>query len=278
MRYEIGWSGHYKDEKTGEPITREWEFVENLLNRKIELICEDVGATQPPILYLTNDKVIQAIRDRYARFRGKVLPPPKPNFREEIAIQKGYKAQRKAEKPFHFNNLTSYMLAAYNTKVADGVEADDLIVMEQFSRLDKADTIICTRDKDLRMCPGWHYGWECGKQPSYGPEWIDEIGYIKHNVAKKKIEGGGLKFFFAQVLMGDSADNIPGLKGAGPVKVMSVLDHLNTECEMYQTVKELYKEAYPDNYMQMLVEQMDLLWMIREPNTSYDYKKWEFNA
>lgn len=281
LRYEIGFSGQYKD--GDEEVIREWDFVEELLANKINSICEDVDATEAPIIYLTNDSTIFGIKARYARFRGKELKAPPPNFREEIAIQKGYKAQRKEkQKPFHFKNITSHLLAFYNVKVAKGLEADDLICMEQFSRLEDADTIICTRDKDLRMCPGWHYGWECGRQPALGPIWVEELGEIKLEENKYKMVGNGLKFFFGQVLVGDPTDNIPGLKGVGPNKAVKLLADCTSEGELYTTVRDLYKEYYREEYLKMLVEQINLLWMIRETDINndpvlYDWKFWEYS-
>lgn len=245
------------------------------------MICEETGATEPPIIYLTHDSMIFSILSRYARFRGRELQPPLPNFREEIAVQKGYKAQRKAEKPFHFGNITSHLLAFYNTKVAKGLEADDIICMEQFKRLEDADTIICTRDKDLRMCPGWHYGWECGKQASIGPIWVEELGHLELAENKYKMLGNGLKFFFGQVLTGDPTDNIPGLKGVGPNKAVKLLSGCTSEQEMYNICRQLYIEQYGyEEGMKIFIEQINLLWMIRERDEDgsplfYDYERWE---
>jgi hypothetical protein len=78
-------------------------------------------------------------------------------------------------------------------------------------------TIICSRDKDVRQCPGWHYSWECGKQPSIGPIMVDELGHLVDKNAGKfnpltgkklplKVFGTGHKFFYYQMLTGDTVD------------------------------------------------------------------------
>ena len=263
--YEIGFSGQYKED--GEVIIREWDFVQTLLENKIELICAEVGATQPPILFLTSNSTTISIENRIRRFRGQPEITFTPNFRELIAVQKGYKANRKdSEKPFHYKNMIAHIMGAYICKVANGCEADDLICIEQYGRLKKKDTIICTRDKDLRMCPGWHYGWECGRQASFGPHWVDELGEI--SLVKNKLTGTGLKFFFSQMLMGDPVDNIPGLPGMGPVGTYKVLEECTTEWELMQAVKKEYLRVY-ENLLpakKAFREQANLVWMVRERN------------
>ena len=40
LRYELGFSSEYKDENTGEVIPREWDFVEELIDGKLNFICQ----------------------------------------------------------------------------------------------------------------------------------------------------------------------------------------------------------------------------------------------
>lgn len=87
-------------------------------------------------------------------------------------------------------------------------------------------TIIRTRDKDLRQCPGWHFGWELYNQPQFGPYLVDELGWIKLSDDRKKIRGVGYKFFASQMITGDHVDNISGLSKAGPVAAFELIDPL----------------------------------------------------
>ena len=255
-RYEIGFCAHWTDDD-GEPQIRNFEFVQELLDNKIEEICEMVMADDEPTLYLTGDPKI------YKRMKreGYDVPPKfEPNFREAVAVTKPYKGTRKGEKPFHFDNLTAYILSNYDTKVAFGLEADDLMSIDQVAS--DTETIICSRDKDLKITQGWHFSWMCGKQPQWGPEEVDEIGEIE--LTSKGIKGTGLSFFYSQMLTGDAVDNIGGLKGVGPKKAFTLLEGCSTEAELYAAVSGAYEEKLGEHWKLMYREQADLLWMIQE--------------
>src|SRR5690606_18373771 len=119
----------------------------------------------------------------------------------------------------HYDNLTAYIFGKYDVKVAVGMEADDLMSVDQWEavKAGRLDTIICSRDKDLRITPGMHFGWPCGKQPQFGPCRVTELGEIELKNNGKKLIGTGLKFFYSQVVTGDTTDNYPGLPKGGPV-------------------------------------------------------------
>ena len=76
--------------------------------------------------------------------------------------------------------------------------------------------------------------------------------------------GGGIKWLYAQCLLGDSADNIPGIKGYGNVKAFSLLKDISKEKEMYEAVLEVYKKAYDEKADEYLQETASLLWIQRE--------------
>jgi 5'-3' exonuclease len=116
------------------------------------------------------------------------------------------------------------------------------------------------------MCPGYHYSWECGKQPSHGPVFVD---YFKSGwLIKKpdgKVIGYGDKFFYYQMLTGDTVDNIPGLPKWGTVKAFKTLDtNFTSKRDMYELVSGLYKEAMGEEWLSYFKEQANLLWMVRQ--------------
>lgn len=158
------------------------------------------------------------------------------------------------------------MLANYECVVALGMEADDLICVELVKSGDKLDVICCSRDKDLRMVPGMHYGWECGRQAQYGPARVTELGELILSKDRKVVKGNGLKFFYSQLITGDSTDTIPGLPGGGPVLSYEQLHDATTEGELFERVRSLYEERVGEDYRTYLREQADLIWMIRELN------------
>jgi 5'-3' exonuclease len=128
-------------------------------------------------------------------------------------------------------------------------------------------TIICSRDKDLRQCPGWHFGWELGAQPQFGPEFVDELGYINLSEDRKKVKGCGYKFFAAQMLIGDAVDNIPGLPNYGPVAAFDLINPCTSILECEQSIVRAYKQVYhipnTSNWWDEFHEQAMLLWMVR---------------
>lgn len=254
LLYEIGFCGEYKDEE-GNHQVREWEFVRELLDQKISDICEAVFNKEEPTLYLS---ATPSLVKQWNRIYDDNLVW-KPNFRIELSTKKGYKTQRKQEKPFHYHNIAAYLLGKYTCKLAIGIEADDAMAMDQ-----RENTIICSRDKDLRQVEGWHYSWPCGKQLAIGPMLVDKLGSI--SIGKGKILGTGLKFFYSQIITGDPVDNIPGLPGYGPVKAYNLLHDCNSERELYEVVQTCYKIVYGEDWEKELREQANLVWMVRDMN------------
>lgn len=283
LLYELAAGG--EDKKEG--LVFSFETLIPRIEQKIQDICDAVGATSH-VLYITG----------------------KGNFREKIATVKKYKGNRDGqEKPFHYANVKAYMMSL-GAVLVEGMEADDAMAIEQTLDApccpvrgehvwhpDLCDTVICTRDKDLRMVPGFHFGWECGLQPEYSLRWVDELGQLELT-PKRKIKGDGLKFFYSQILTGDRTDNIPGLAGCGDVAAYNTLKECNTEGELLEAVLEAYlkplitknpmgfavdKETevesltlkYKPIAREQVLEQGRLLWMVRELDEKGEPVMWE---
>jgi hypothetical protein len=272
LRYEVGFGSEFK-QPDGSVEINNFDSVLELLDRKVKEIIVETDSTESPIMYLTaSQSMIDQINKRRTKDNVELINY-KPNFREDIAKTKVYKGNRTSPKPFHFANLSMYIYNNYDCKLAIGMEADDLIsidnnilrstsmaTFENTPSQKGATPIICSRDKDLKITPGLHYSWACGKSPSHPVREIDKIGFLEEP-KKGKLIGGGLKFFYAQVLMGDSTDNIPGLAGYGPVAAYNLLKDCVTEEEMYHTVRNTYLlNECPDEYLR---EQMNLLWIVQ---------------
>ena len=239
---------------------------------RIKEICEAVFNTYEPQIFLTSSP-------RFVQMWNKLHPDEpvefSPNFRLDIATQKGYKTQRKLEKPFHYYNIAAHLMANYDVQLANGMEADDAMAIGQVMQNKiGTPTIICSRDKDLKMVEGWHYSWPCGKQQAFGPKLIDKLGYIE--MGKGKVVGGGLKFFYSQVLTGDTVDNIPGLKGYGPVKTLKLLADCNSEKELFEVVQTAYKIEYGEEWYTPMLEQCRLLWMVTSTDDDGNPVMYEF--
>ena len=273
LLHEIGWSGEFKDKESGEQVLLSVDHVFDLLEDKVRLICEDVGATTAPILFITSSPWIVEQANKLLGTNYK----PAENIRYQIAKTKPYKGTRKNPKPFHYKNLVLKMLLDYDVVVSiDGLEADDMLCIEQvYMNKSHKDSVICSRDKDLRICPGWHYSWECGKQFSIGPTYTDDFGFLTEDYSGKTL-GYGKKFFYYQMLVGDTADNIPGLQGVGDKGARKLLDPLETEWEVFSAVQKKYVEVLKDtgiDIKEFFLEQADLLWMRQERNKGYEFPR-----
>jgi 5'-3' exonuclease len=233
-----------------------FDYVKDRVDKVIAQICNQAGGTEPPAIYLTG----------------------KNNFRDSIAKRREYKKGRPPDKPFHYKNIKGYLIHEYGAVVVDGMEADDILCIEQTTALaERRETIICSRDKDLKQCQGWHYSWECGKQPSFGPFKVDGYGEIKLKEGNsKKLIGYGPKWFLAQTLMGDTTDSIPGIKGYGPVKTYSLLEPSTDYRDGLAVVIRCYQEAYGDNWEAELEEQGQLVWMVKEVDGDGKPIMWDF--
>lgn len=134
----------------------------------------------------------------------------KSNFRFDIYPQ--YKANRSgSEKPSMYHQIRQYIQEKYDAEMVYGMEADDkmsIIANEIYNK--KSSRHIClisSSDKDMRMVPGLHY--EMGDAPVYE---VHNPGALNmYRGSDRKVWGTGLKWFYYQLLVGDTADNVPGL-------------------------------------------------------------------
>ena len=270
LLYEIGFSSQGKNDK-GETEAASWDWTQDLLEKKIDLITDEAGGDNA-LLFFTNTPRINKLLNKKRKREEKPKVDYVPNFREAVAKEKVYKGNRKNDKPFHFYNLLAHMLSNYETRIHEGgLEADDYMCVTQYKSWQDGDTIICSRDKDLRQCPGNHYSWEVGKQPSIGPMFVEPLGHLdlitKIDAKGRKtykLFGTGHKFFYAQMMTGDLVDNIGGVKGRGPVFAHTLLDECTTERDLYELVAEKYVIAWGDEWKDKMREQAGLLWMVRE--------------
>lgn len=207
-------------------------------------------------------------------------------LRYGLAIQKEYQANRKdKEKPQYLHIMRDWMAKTFPGKLHQNCEADDGMSSSQYACAaaginDKS--IILSKDKDLRMVPGWHMDWDTGEVThvqGFGELWFDD---------KQKLRGNGHKWFWAQMIMGDSADNIQGLpcmmnehmtkpKRVGPAAAYSLLNDITNAKDAFQFVKKLYEdtgihvgfkhwqtgESVP--WQRVFVSEAQLLWMRKEP-------------
>jgi len=237
--YDVAFAAERKDED-GEAFTLPFSYCMDLIDFRLEGVLEAVGCKEYA-MYLTG-------RD---------------NFRHDIATILPYKGNRKQPKPWHYENIRQYLTFTYKAQVVDGMEADDILSIQQTEM--GTDSVIVSRDKDLRTVEGWHYGYPLSIQPEKPLEYITEMGYLTLS-KKRKLSGGGMRLFYAQCIMGDKVDNIQGLPRHGDVKAYNILEECENETELYEKTLETYQNYYDDEEKarQALHENASLLWMTRE--------------
>lgn len=231
--YEFG--GMVQLEDPDEPLA--WEIVRKMVDDRIHQIMEATNATEYS-MYLTDSA---------------------SNFRMTAATILPYKGHRKTEKPYHWEAVRQHLIDNWNAEVQVGIEADDRLGIEQYKtavsngiggEADAWTTVICSRDKDLHMIPGWHYSWPAGKQQER--LWFQD-------------ETNAIRCFYRQLLTGDTTDNILGLYGVGgKSKLVLRLEELDSELDMFRLVHKAYKDRFGTYAMKFLIENGVLLWMLRE--------------
>lgn len=134
--------------------------------------------------------------------------------RYDLAIQKEYQANRQDKpKPRLLHIARDWMGRNFPATLHQNCEADDGISSAQYAaiRAGKSNlSIIASKDKDLRMVPGLHLDWDTGVIMGTDTHSMAEYGTVYVN-DKGKIKGYGQVQFWAQMLTGDTADNIQGL-------------------------------------------------------------------
>lgn len=181
------------------------------------------------------------------------------NFRVELAFSEPYKGQRKEEKPPFFYEMREYLLSRHRATLAMGNEADDLMSINQWELARAfckengcelwstehrafANSVIVSADKDLMIVPGYHL------IPGEEVVWVDPLGHLdlqyKPNGTIKKLKGSGLKFFYAQMIIGDTIDNYKGIPGKGARFAYDLLSKCKDEKSLYMAVLRAYKDKF----------------------------------
>lgn len=179
--------------------------------------------------------------------------------RHDFACVNEYQYKRKTkERPKNLAFARQYIINnMVHTSYIDQ-EADDGLAQFQQAYIDRDEAHLCvldSADKDLRMVSGLHLD-------PYTGAIVDVNGYGSCWHEKGKVLGWGTSFFWHQLLMGDTADDIPGLKSFGQaisrdrwptaplIEQQRRLDELTMPSgkpltdKMYTAAKNKYKELH----------------------------------
>ena len=145
------------------------------------------------------------------------------------------------------------------------LEADDGMIIQAHQL--KEDGVIWSDDKDLRLTPWPYYEQKLGLvtgSVSVGTTWKS---YTPSGTLK--IEGRADKFFWTQMLMGDTADNVTGIQKlngrlCGPAAAFTALEDLHTLPDIANFVVDGYRAIN-----QNVLAEGWLLWLLRHPHDSF---------
>lgn len=167
----------------------------------------------------------------------KIFLSGESNFRYEIFPE--YKANRTQPKPRWLQDCREYLVTQWGANVTEGYEADDALGISATD-----DCIIASDDKDMLQICGKHYNIRTQKSIEVSDE---EARWS----------------FYYQLLVGDSADNIKGVKGIGKVKANRTLEVGMSEWDMFEICRNLYnndEEMLMNGQLLHILRKEDDIW------------------
>ena len=194
-------------------------------------------------------------------------PESNKGFRYVAATVKPYQGHRAGgRKPKNWRGLrdwlSTYTGDAFKVKVWTDREADDGMAYHA-TVLGPELAVVATADKDMRMFAGWHIDWH-----TYDRTFVPAGEFAKVGTNGKLY---GHRWFWQQMLQGDTADNIPGLPkyvkpngkaGAlGEKTAEKLLAETGCNSSAFRVVRELYQNWYEAEWAGAFAEQAVLLWM-----------------
>lgn len=195
-------------------------------------------------------------------------------YRYQVATVKPYQGQRAGgRRPVNWEFLRTYMETysgtAFKVKLWKDREADDgiaFVAANTVQLYNEPVAAIYTADKDMRMLPGLHVDWK-----NY---LVTEVPPGAYEVLRSP-DGlvYGLKWFWLQILQGDTADNIPGLPRlngqlCGEARASKYLAGTESVVEAFDKVAAAYAVHYGEEWQDRFVEQAALLWLRRDTGAS----------
>lgn len=204
--------------------------------------------------YKISTRILAALGEDYQQLLVFLtVPDGKGRYRDKFNKETTYKATRAiVPPPVFMDEMREFVRINYLTHLCPSseYEADDAISWHGWYNRDITGNldIIAGVDKDLNQIPGYH--WDYSKDTGY---------YLTSKDANC--------FFFKQLLMGDAADAIPGIKGIGPRRADNLLKKGTTPEEWWDIVLSTYTNKFPhlldDEIAEILYERGNKLWIQR---------------
>lgn len=137
-----------------------------------------------------------------------------------------YKGNRKYDNmPTYLKEVREHLMKHYNFTYCEGFEADDLVV--SYKQQSKDECIIISPDKDILNLEGIHYN----------PRKNEYVATDKDTADL---------YFWKSMVIGDSTDNIKGIKGVGPAGADKLVKNKGLFSSLKATVLDKYCEVFGD--------------------------------
>jgi hypothetical protein len=212
--------------------------------------------------------------------------------RYAIARVKPYQGQRAgSRRPKNWQGLRDLLDTGFpgvEIETTYTAEADDLFGFYAYN--DPDNTVILTQDKDMRMLPGTHLDWVTNRVHvvEHGLATVRQEHIMYNRTVVDSVFNDkqyGHKWFWLQMLHGDTADNIPGLPKYSPVfdgklkpvgevtagKLLNDPAHMpDPDIPPGDLVSYWYASYYDKRWLVEMLEQACLLWMRRNPDNWAD--------
>jgi DNA polymerase-1 len=146
-------------------------------------------------------------------------------FRSKIAIEKEYKGNRKDDPSYYEGKIedmaevVKVVMKSFPSLIFNDLEADDILCF-----LQNDDTFIFSNDKDLNQIPGYHFDMN-----------TKDLIVVSEEDAYRNL--------CYQMIVGDTTDNIPGLKGYGPVKAKKLMAEVPIK-KLINHIHFTYQQVY----------------------------------
>lgn len=190
------------------------------------LVSRDLVITPGPLsfsLQVAKTKM-QTMKHRYGDRLEVYIKGDGTNWRDQVATLHGYKANRTAPKPYHFESIREYLIDVWGAVEIHGKEVDDHVATRAYESSQKY--VICSPDKDLDQIPGLHWNYRSNEEYRVSSDWAR-------------------MFFWKQVLSGDNSDNIKGCWKVGDGKADAMVEAWWGEDDetLWANIVQVYEES-----------------------------------
>ncbi len=189
-------------------------------------------------------KIINDLEELYTIDKVVTFNGSKGNFRK--LMTNNYKANRKKQElPPLLHPMHQYVKDNYDSKFGFGIETDDLVarywkkLSDQFGR---EEVMIVSIDKDYKQFPCLLYNY-----------------HYKHKTILDISESEALYNFYAQCIVGDTADNVNYFRGKGKKFAEKYFINCRTKYQYTKKLYELFKQEYKGKAKLKYIECYNLL-------------------